>query len=176
MVERNGHSKQAFTYHQGWSSLTEADAEDIVAFWKRENALPAGMDPASRVGQVVMFARDDSGEVAAVSTAMPQWPPALGQPVYFYRSYVAPAFRTTRVVYNLLRRSVRLLESDAEAHDWPCIGVLLELENERFGKAGRMPIWPRIEFVYIGRSPRGLECRVHWFRRARLKDAPASGG
>lgn len=159
-----------FSYHAGWTELTESDAEEIIAFWKREGALPRGMDPKARAGQVVMFARDEAGEVAAVSTAVPQQPPQLGQPVYFYRSYVAPAWRHTRVVYNLLRRSVRLLEQDAESHDWPCIGVLLELENERFGQAGRMPIWPRIEFVYIGRSPRGLECRVHWFRRARLKD------
>jgi len=159
-----------FTYHTGWAELTEPDAKDLIEFWQRENALPQGQDPRQRVSQVVMFARDPDGEIAAVGTAVPQFPPSLAQPVYYYRSYVSPAWRQTRVVYNLLRKSVRLLEEDARAHDWPCIGVLLELENQRFGEAGRMPIWPRIEFVYIGRSPRGLECRVHWFRQARLKD------
>ncbi len=159
-----------FTYHRGWAELTEADADGIIEFWQRENALPGGQDPRQRVSQVVMFARDQQGEVAAVGTAVPQWPAQLGQPVYYYRSYVAPQWRHTRVVYNLLRKGVRLLEDDARAHDWPCIGVLLELENKRFGEAGRMPVWPRIDFVYVGRSPRGLECRVHWFRRAKLKD------
>ncbi len=158
-----------FTYHEGWDRLTQADAEDIIRFWQREKALPGGQDARQRVGQVVMFARDEEGEVAAVGTAVPQLPPQLAQPVYYYRSFVAPAWRHTRVVYNLLRKGVRLLEEDSRAHDWPCIGVLLELENKRFGEAGRMPVWPRIDFVYIGRSPRGLECRVYWFRQARLK-------
>lgn len=159
-----------FTYHAGWTELTERDAQDVIEFWQREKALPGGQDPRQRVSQVVMFARDADGEVAAVGTAVPQWPPQLAQPVYYYRSFVAPKWRHTRVVYNLLRKAVRLLEADAEAHDWPCIGVMLELENQRFGETGRMPVWPRIEFVYIGRSPRGLECRVHWFRKAKLKN------
>jgi hypothetical protein len=33
---------------------------------------------------------------------------------------------------SLLKRSCVLLEEHARAHDYPCIGVLLELENERF--------------------------------------------
>lgn len=159
-----------FTYHRGWADLTESDADEVIEFWVREKALPSGQDPRQRVSQVVMFARDPDGAIAAVGTAVPQWPARLGQPVYYYRSYVAPQWRHTRVVYNLLRKAVRLLEDDAGKHDWPCIGVLLELENKRFGETGRMPVWPRIEFVYVGRSPRGLECRVHWFRRAKLKD------
>lgn len=170
MSEPGKREAPRFTYHAGWTQLTEPDAEDLIEFWQRENALPRAQDPRQRVSQVVMFARDRQGEIAAVGTALPQLPPQLAQPVYYYRSYVAPAWRQTRVVYNLLRKSVRLLEEDARAHDWPCIGVLLELENKRFGEAGRMPVWPRIDFVYVGRSPRGLECRVHWFRQARLKD------
>src|SRR5699024_2414393 len=117
-------------------------AAEIVAFWRREKALPGGQDPRRRVSQVVMFARDGEGRIAAVGTAVPQWPDQLGQPVYYYRSYVAPQWRHTRLVYNLLRKSVRLLEEDARRHDWPCIGVLLELENKRFGETGRMPVWP----------------------------------
>ncbi|NBD95974.1 MAG: hypothetical protein GVY11_05810 [Gammaproteobacteria bacterium] len=160
----------SFTFHRGWSELTETDAEAVVAFWRREGALPRDQDPRRRVGQVVMFARDADGKVAGVSTAVPQWPERLAQPVYYYRSFIAPAWRHTQLVYRLLRKSVRLLEDDARAHDWPCIGVLLELENRRFGEAGRMPVWPKIDFVYIGQSPRGLECRVHWFRDAGLKE------
>lgn len=160
----------SLTFHRGWSELTETDAEAVIGFWRREGALPGGQDPRRRVGQVVMFARDADGEVAGVSTAVPQRPERLAQPVYYYRSFIAPAWRHTQLVYRLLRKSVRLLEDDARTHDWPCIGVLLELENRRFGEAGRMPVWPKVDFVYVGQSPRGLECRVHWFRDARLEE------
>lgn len=158
-----------FSYHKGWGELTGADSDDIISFWLREKALPDEQTGRQRVGQVVMFARDGSGEIAAVCTALPQNPPQLGQPVYFYRSFVAPKYRKTLLVYRLLKKAVRLLEADAREHDWPCIGVLLELENQRFFEKGRMPVWPGIDFVYVGKSPRGLECRIHWFKSARLK-------
>ncbi len=158
-----------FSYHAGWGELSSGAAEDIVSFWVAEKALPGEREARARVGQVVMYARDAEDSVAAVATALPQRPPQLGQPVYFYRSFVARRYRSSLVVLRLLRQAVALLEDDARAHDWPCIGVLLELENERFGEKGRMPVWPGLDFVYIGKSPRGLECRVRWFRDARLK-------
>lgn len=177
MERKASSSVKRFSYHSGWDRLTRADADDIIAFWQREKALPEGDDGRSRVSQVVFFARDSEDEIAAVSTAVPKLPPRLGQPVLYYRTYVAPAWRHTRLVYNLLRRSIELLEQDAARHDYPCIGILLELENERFGQMGRMPIWPkRAQFVYIGLSPRGLECRVYWFRKARLKSPSIPAG
>ena len=165
----NGDGPGTFSYHRGWGELSAADSDAIVDFWVREKALPDEQTARQRVAQVVMFARDSDGDIAAVCTALPQNPPQLGQPVYFYRSFVAPQHRKTLVVYRLLKKAVGLLEDDARKHDWPCIGVLLELENQRFFEKGRMPVWPGIDFVYVGKSPRGLECRIHWFKEARLK-------
>lgn len=161
--------KTGFTFHSGWGTLTAEAAEQIIAFWLREKALPNEQLARQRIGQVVMYARDQELEIAAVCTALPQSPAQLGQPVYFYRSFIAPKWRKTLLVYRLLKKAVVLLEEDARQHNWPCIGVLLELENERFDKKGRMPIWPGIEFFYAGKSPRGLECRIRWFKGAQLK-------
>jgi len=158
-----------FTYHPGWGQSSSEDQQDLIDFWVSEKALPNAQAAQQRVAQVVMFARDEEGEVAGVCTALPQNPPQLGQPVYFYRSFIAPRYRQTLVVFRMLKKAIALLEDDARKHDWPCIGVLLELENDRFGEKGRMPVWPGIDFVYVGKSPRGLECRIHWFRDARLK-------
>ncbi|MFI4969392.1 MAG: hypothetical protein ACHP7D_04245, partial [Lysobacterales bacterium] len=60
------------------------------------------------------------------------------------------------------------------ANGYPCIGILLELENTRFRDKGRMAAWWSPRFVYIGRSTRGLDLRVHYFRGARLKPPAAS--
>ena len=158
-----------FHFHSAWGSLSREEADSVVAFWLNENALSSEEVARQRVCQVVMYATDEGGDLVAVSTAQPVNPPRLGQPVYYYRSFVAPAWRSSLVVWRLLKQSVRLLEDDAREHDWPCIGVLLELENERFAQKGRMPIWPGIDFVYVGKSLRGVECRVRWFKSARLK-------
>lgn len=159
----------SFSYQSGWAGLDEGEADELVGFWLAHKALPNEQEARARLGQVVMYARAADGTIAAVCTAVPQAPPQLGQPVYFYRSFVAPAWRQSLVVFRLLKKAVALLEEHARQHDWPCIGVLLELENQRFGEKGRMPVWPGIDFIYIGKSPRGLECRIHWFREARLK-------
>lgn len=158
-----------FTFHAGWGALAKEQADAVVGFWLKEKALPSEQIARQRVDQVVMYATVPGGDIVAVCTAQPVNPPQIGQPLYFYRSFVAPAWRKSMVVYRLLKQAVSLLEDDARKHDWPCIGVLLELENERFSEKGRMPVWPGIDFVYVGKSPRGLECRIYWFRSAKLK-------
>lgn len=159
----------SFSYHVTWPKIAVDEAEQIVAFWMKHGALSDPSIARARAAQVVMYARDESGAIAAVCTAIARTPDRLGQPVYFYRSFVAPAWRGTRVVFRLLKQALAVLEAYARERDWPCIGVLLELENPAFGRKGRMPVWPGVDFVYIGKSARGLECRVHWFRQARLR-------
>lgn len=161
---------QRFTYHPGWGGkLNRADGEALIAFWLAEGALPDEHQARQRLNQVVLLARDEQNDVAGVCTAIAQKPPAIGQPLYYYRSFIGRRWRTTRLVYNLLKHAQKLLEEDARASGWPCIGILLELENSRFGEKGRMPVWPRLDFTYVGQSPRGLELRVHYFKGARLK-------
>lgn len=158
-----------FTYHVAWPRIRNEEAERIVAFWLAHAALPDAALARRRAAEVVIYACDDQGDIAAVCTAFAQTPAQLGQPVYFYRSFVAPAWRGTLVAYRLLKQALLELEAHSRERDWPCIGVLLELENQQFGLKARMPVWPVVDFVYIGKGPRGLECRVHWFREARLK-------
>jgi hypothetical protein len=159
-----------FTFVADWQALEPAEGEAIAAFWRSENAMQDETQMKTRLPQVVMHARDGD-EVAAVCTAMAVIPPQFGQPVYYYRSFVGKAWRTTTLIEQLLRRAVKLLEDYAAAHDFPCIGILLELEGARFADKGRMPVWPRTGFIYIGKSGRGLESRVHYFKGARLKPA-----
>jgi hypothetical protein len=82
---------------------------------------------------------------------------------------VGKAWRSSKLVRPLLRHTQKVLEKHARAHDYPCIGILLELENEGFADTLRWARWPGVDFSYIGVSPRGLELRVWYFRGALLK-------
>jgi hypothetical protein len=121
-----------------------------------------------------MQALSPEGEVAGVCTAAAATPPQLGQPVWYWRTFVGVRWRSTPLVMNLLKRSCTLLGDHARANDWPCIGILLELENTRFRDKGRAAVWWNPRFTYIGRSARGLDLRVHYFHGARLKPPPAT--
>jgi hypothetical protein len=95
--------------------------------------------------------------------------PRLGQPMYYYRCFVGRAWRTRGVARTLLRHAQKVLETYARENDYPCIGMLLELENEGFSDTLRRAHWTGLGFSYIGVSPRGLDLRVWYFRGARLK-------
>ncbi len=161
-----------FSYQRAWNgALSQADQEDVQAFWLAEDALPEHSQCAQRIAQLVLVARsnDDDGGVAGVCTAVAELRPTIGQPLYFYRSFIGQRWRSTRLAYSLLKRTQALLEEDAQQNGWPCIGMLLELENTRFSEALRAAVWPGLNFTYIGKSQRGLELRVHYFRGAELK-------
>lgn len=150
--------------------IENTDSDDaIVAFWKSENAVPDEAKATERLKQVVLHARDASGAMAGVCTVVPVTHPRMGQPMYYYRCFVGKNWRKTRLVFTMLIRAFDLLEEYARANRFPCIGVVLELENSRFGQTLRSPVWPSTGFVYAGISPRNLELRVRYFRGARLK-------
>lgn len=170
-----GTDRPEFDFVVAWPAATHEDGEAIRAFWRREGALTDEAAMEQRLKQVVMHARTKDGEIAGVCTALPTTPPRLAQPMYFWRAFVGAHWRSTPLVMALLKRSCALLEKHARAHDYPCIGVLLELENERFRERGRMATWFNPRFVYIGRSDRGLDLRVLYFKGVRLKAPPAQG-
>lgn len=159
----------AFDYITCWPEPAADEVAAIKAFWQREGALTDEAMMDQRVRQVVMIARTPQGEVAGVCTAIATTPPRLAQPVWYWRTFVGARWRATTLVMSLLKRSCTLLEEHAAAHDYPCIGILLELENDRFRERGRSATWFNPRFTYMGRSERGLDLRVLWFRGARLK-------
>lgn len=162
-----------FRFVDDWQALQPADAEALRAFWRREGAIKDAAQIDERLPQVVMHACSEDGEVAGVCTALPLTPPQLEQPLYYWRTFVGARWRSTPLVMMLLKRSCALLEAYARANDFPCIGVLLELENTRFRDKGRTAAWWNPPFVFVGRSPRGLDVRVLYFKGARLKSAGA---
>lgn len=158
-----------FRYVTDWQRLDPADGEAICAMWQRDHALTSGHNVAERLSQVVAHVLDERGNIAAVSTVETKILPRLGQPMYYYRCFVATPYRDGKLVRPLLRHTQNVLEDYARANGYPCIGVLLELENEGFAGTLRWAHWPNIGFSYIGISPRGLELRVWYFRGAKLK-------
>lgn len=163
------HPNPAFRFTLDWQAMQARDAAAIRAFWRREGAFDDEAQMSARLPQIVMHASTVDNEIAAVCTAIALTPPQLGQPMYYWRTFVGTRWRSTPLVMQLLKRSCGFLEEYARNNDYPCIGVLLELENARFRDKGRVAQWWNPPFAYIGRSPRGLDLRVHYFKGARLK-------
>jgi hypothetical protein len=167
VTKSNGLTPDRFQFVSDWQSLDPDEGQAIGDFWRREGALNDDAQIKARLPQVVMHAREGD-KVAAVCTAVPMTPPAFGQPMYYFRAFVGKDWRTTTLFKQLYRRAKTVLEDYARANDFPVIGILLELEGARFKEKGRVPVWP-LGLIYVGRSGRGLETRVYYFKGARLK-------
>ena len=166
-------TSSSFTFVEHWQKGDTANADAVLQFWEREGALATDAKPQERLRQVVLDARDADGRVAGVSTAVPITLPRLGQPTYYFRCFIGKNWRKSRLVLHLLRRTYDALEDFARQHNFPCVGVVLELENTRFGEVLQQAQWPATAkgFVFIGKSQRGLDLRVRYFRGAKLKPA-----
>ena len=165
----NEAASAGFQFVTHWKTENTDHDDAILAFWKSEGAMPEEARAKERLKQIVLHARDASGAVAGVCTVVPIQHPRLGQPMYYYRCFIGKAWRKTRLVFTMLIRAFDTLEADARENDFPCIGMVLELENARFGKTLRSPVWQSTGFIYIGISQRNLDLRVRYFRGARLK-------
>ena len=162
-------TRSAFQIIEGWPALSPADSLAVSEFWISENAIQNTADADKRLSQVVLYARAASGEVVGVATAVPVVPPRFGQPMYYFRAFIGQAWRGTPLVRQMMVRACAVLETYARERNFPCIGVLLELENARFNTSLRSPFWRSTRFHYIGKSERGLEMRAFYFEGARLK-------
>lgn len=159
----------SFRYIAHWQADVPDEGEAVLAFWKREGAIEDEQLARGRLKEIVMHARDSDNEVAGVCTVIPKTLPLLGQPMYYYRCFIATKWRSSRLILFLFQHAFELLESHAKRDGYPCIGVLTELQHMKFDQMGRVPVWPGAELVYIGRSQQGFEVRVRYFRGAKLK-------
>lgn len=162
-------TRRGFRIVTDWQGLAPEAGTAIDAFWRREGAIADNDAATRRLPEVVAHALTDAGEIAGVCTAVAMTAPRIGQPMYYYRCFVGREWRASRLVFSLLRHAQGVLEAYAREHDFPCIGILMELENTRFGESLRNPVWTSSGFVYAGKSARGLDLRVWYFRGARLK-------
>lgn len=170
MNEANESIPNKFEYVTHWQTGDAEKAAAVLSFWRQQNAIGDDSQARQRVSEVILDARTQSGDIAGVCTAIPVTLPRLAEPMYYYRCFTGTQWRKTRLVYDMMNRAFDVLESWARENAYPCIGVLLELENTKFGTTLRRPVWQHTGFIYIGKSPRNLDLRVRYFRGAHLHD------
>lgn len=157
-----------FEYSTVWQQLDDPLREEIIAFWNEHGAIPDERVARQRVDQVVALARADDGPIAGICTVARQHVPDLGKELYYYRTFIAPPYRGSFIMTRLVAEAVRILEDYSENHpEDAAAGIYMELENPAFAKSLRHARWRKagLPFVYIGRTPSGLERRLLWFRK-----------
>ena len=152
-----------------WKDITPALLAELVGLWRNNHAIPDPVRAAQRARQAVCIARDETGAICGVGTAIVRVPPRLRQPVYYYRQFFAPHVRGRRLAVPFFNRARQVLrEYNAGLAAPESLGVLLELENRQLAAHYTRAWEPAADSAFIGYSPRGLPLRMSWFEDARL--------
>jgi hypothetical protein len=141
----------------------EVSADDVVAIWRRETGMPEDV-ARERVGQLLVVAIGDEGDVAGVSTAYLRRNEQLRMEMWHVRVFVARAHRGGKLAIALAQRGRELLRdrhADADG-DTRAGGVLFEVQHEGLKTIDRAH-WRRTGFTFIGENEHGDHVRVAFF-------------
>ncbi len=153
--------------------MTPELTEELVAFWKDNQAIENDAQARQRAQQAVCTLRDESGALTGVATAIVKVLPRLRQPMYYYRIFLARSVRGHDTFLPMVAHSKQTLHEYNKCLKQPeSLGLLFELENGKLGKAYPHAYEPTFDATFIGYSPRGMQLRVTYFSNAMLQ-APA---
>lgn len=152
-----------------WKNTIPELCNELVDLWDRNNAIPDPYKAVARARQAVCIARDASGAICGVGTAVVRVLPRLRQPMYYYRQFFAPEFRGRKQTIPFFNGARQVLQDyNAGLAEPEALGVLLELESKLLATFYTRVHEPAANSTFIGYSPRGLQLRVSYFDDARL--------
>lgn len=152
-----------------WKQVTPELADELLAFWKDNNAIADDAAAKQRVPEVVCVARDENGALCGVGTAVIKVLPRLRQPMYYYRQFFAKGLRGQHQELAFFQRCKQVLEAHCAAMETPeSLGILLEIENAKIAAAYKQAVVPGFDAVFLGYSPRGMQLRASYFNNAVL--------
>ncbi len=159
-----------------WQQVTPELAQELMAFWRDNKAIGDEAAAAARAMQAVCVARDESGALCGVGTAVVKVLPRLRQPMHYYRQYFAKGLRGQHQELPFYRRAKQILQDHNASLAQPeSLGILLEVENGKIAAAYKRAYEPAFDATFIGYSSRGLQLRVSYFDDAELLPPTPTG-
>jgi len=151
-----------------WKRVDLALQAELARYWIDNGAMLDTAKAAERALEVVCIARED-GKVVGVTTAYPRIVPMLRQPMYYLRMHIAAPARNQALSIPFVNDSFDEIERQELAQaKLKCIGVILQLQNERLAAHYNEAYWWQSKFVFAGYSKDNQQIRVRYFEGVRL--------
>jgi hypothetical protein len=162
-----------FEVRIAWRRDDPEIAADAIDFWKRNDLLPPGVDPAERARELTGAVYKD-GRLVALATATLARIDHLRARFAVLRASTDPAFRRSHAQRALgvpIREAVR---SWSLAHPEERVaGRIAFMERDQWGDLDRQPVWPTTRLSLAGYDDRGRKVRVDWFDHFRFDQEAA---
>ena len=159
-----------------WPSPSLDVREEVIRFWLGEDALRDRESAERRAPELLIVARDSTGQVAGVTTAVRTHVRQLGFKCFYYRTFVGSQHRTrglrsTKLFWKMLHESYRVLnERFQSGYDPGVLGLFAEIESQSIMRAQKAAVWSQdgMNAVFVGRTPEGKHLRVWYFDGAKV--------
>ncbi len=164
-------TKKPYNVENIWLGKTNSLVDEIIAFWALHKALGRKSQSRQRAQQVLHIARGTNGKIVALTTAYKRYNEQLDNYFWYYRCFVAPAYRKTHVAQTLLFLGRDYLNQRfLDGFDSDAIGLFVVVENKRLMENRNEGVW-RSGLTYIGKDKKGRHQRVKYFDNARISDS-----
>jgi len=151
-----------------WKRVGPELQASLAKYWIASGAMKDEARATERAKQAVCVASDE-GRIVGVTTAYPRVAPSLRQPMYFLRMHVAQPARNQGLSIPFVKESFAEIERQELAKPkLICLGVILQLQNERLAAHYNEAYWWQSGFVYAGLTRDDQQLRVKYFKDARL--------
>jgi len=141
-----------------YRKLEPTDLDEVVRFWRLNDALPEGLADESarqRAGQVAVAVVRE-GEIAALTSVYVAKAPRDGQPYYFYRKFVQPEHRIYLMWREMLAQTYEILKAWKPLHlPRKPLGMIVVPENRKLTRKSVLRAGNKIGFFTVGYLPNG---------------------
>ncbi|MEH6638053.1 MAG: hypothetical protein V7717_02140 [Porticoccaceae bacterium] len=154
-----------------WQQMTPELSAEVIEFWLKEKALPDMKLAEERVKQVLVVCREiQTNDIVGLTTVLKMRAPRLlNNVVYYYRLFVAEAWRKKNIGTEMLGVSrEHLNQRFVSGEDISAKGLFSVTESPILKKSRRQGVSPA--GVFMGVNETGDHLRIAWFDGAHIID------
>ena len=157
-----------YSFHLVASPVSQQIGTEVAKLWT-ESARLSPAEAERRLNELVLIARDKSGNAIGVSTAVKTFFPQIHNYVYTYRCFIHPEFRAPALdTQMIVRTKNHLAEISRLEISNKCIGIMVIVQNEIIKAQWKQAVWLGADMIYVGNTPEGHPIRVGYFKGARI--------
>ena len=142
-----------YVVYDFFQKMTPELCEKVIDFWKRNQALPAGAEPAKRAMQVALMTFRKTGELAGVSTVYEGEIEGIPDRHYFYRMFIQPADRVAELMRVMTISTYEILKA-LQRPDKPKSFIIVS-ENLKLMRPGLVEKFRKNGYIIIGKNRAG---------------------
>src|SRR5690349_3228686 len=144
-----------FSFQTISTAVSSETAAEVMKIWTEF----AGLDQVEsqrRLAELVMVAKENTGKVIGVSTAVKTYVQQLQNYVYVYRCFILPEFRAPALDTQMIVQSKKHLHQISKSEkEKKCVGIMVVVQNETLKKNWRQAVWRGADMMYMGDPTKG---------------------